>query len=240
MLRAHVTEGGKRVLYQEGARDRDDRSRARSSSATPATARAAGRHRSCSAARSAARGGVRATSDFAFELRRPGARPQDRPQPTGSEPADPGLKPSAEEDAMPMNKAAPRVHPRRHEHRAGPRRPAIPSGIQQKILASDLDETPQDGQPHAAAARSSPAPTPPRRSCTTIGRRSTSSPATSSSATTGAARAAKPFEAPTYACRPPGVYHGPFKSEQRLPAVRDSLLRREQRSSEVKAARMEP
>ena len=24
----------------------------------------------------------------------------------------------------------------------------------------------------------------------------------------------KSFEAPTYACRPPGVYHGPFKSEQ--------------------------
>jgi hypothetical protein len=23
----------------------------------------------------------------------------------------------------------------------------------------------------------------------------------------------KPFRAPTYACRPPGVYHGPFKSE---------------------------
>ena len=24
----------------------------------------------------------------------------------------------------------------------------------------------------------------------------------------------EPFEAPTYACRPPGVYHGPFKSER--------------------------
>ncbi|MCG8544068.1 MAG: cupin [Alphaproteobacteria bacterium] len=24
----------------------------------------------------------------------------------------------------------------------------------------------------------------------------------------------EPFQAPTYACRPPGVYHGPFKSEQ--------------------------
>ena len=23
----------------------------------------------------------------------------------------------------------------------------------------------------------------------------------------------KPFQAPTYACRPPGVHHGPFKSE---------------------------
>ena len=22
------------------------------------------------------------------------------------------------------------------------------------------------------------------------------------------------FQAPTYACRPPGVYHGPFKSEK--------------------------
>ena len=24
----------------------------------------------------------------------------------------------------------------------------------------------------------------------------------------------EPFEAPTYACRPPGVHHGPFKSER--------------------------
>ncbi len=32
------------------------------------------------------------------------------------------------------------------------------------------------------------------------------------------------FEAPTYACRPPGVFHGPFKSETRLHAVRDPLL----------------
>ncbi len=24
----------------------------------------------------------------------------------------------------------------------------------------------------------------------------------------------EPFHAPTYACRPPGVYHGPFKSEK--------------------------
>jgi hypothetical protein len=24
----------------------------------------------------------------------------------------------------------------------------------------------------------------------------------------------EPFKAPTYACRPPGVYHGPFKSER--------------------------
>jgi hypothetical protein len=26
-------------------------------------------------------------------------------------------------------------------------------------------------------------------------------------------RGGQPFVAPTYACRPPGVYHGPFKSE---------------------------
>ncbi len=27
-------------------------------------------------------------------------------------------------------------------------------------------------------------------------------------------RGGEPFMAPTYACRPPGVHHGPFKSEQ--------------------------
>ena len=41
----------------------------------------------------------------------------------------------------------------------------------------------------------------------------------------------EPFDAPTYACRPPGVHHGPFKSETRLHAVRDALLRREQEVS---------
>ena len=29
-----------------------------------------------------------------------------------------------------------------------------------------------------------------------------------------AGKGGEPFEAPTYACRPPGVYHGPFKSER--------------------------
>ena len=32
------------------------------------------------------------------------------------------------------------------------------------------------------------------------------------------------FQAPTYACRPPGVHHGPFKSEAWLHAVRNPLL----------------
>ena len=35
----------------------------------------------------------------------------------------------------------------------------------------------------------------------------------------------EPFPPNTYACRPPGAYHGPFKSEQRLHAAGDSLLR---------------
>ena len=35
----------------------------------------------------------------------------------------------------------------------------------------------------------------------------------------------EPFPPNTYACRPPGAYHGPFKSEKRLPAAGDSLLR---------------
>ena len=47
----------------------------------------------------------------------------------------------------------------------------------------------------------------------TTGRRSISSPATSSSATTPQGKGGETFQAPTYACRPPGVYHGPFKSD---------------------------
>ena len=33
------------------------------------------------------------------------------------------------------------------------------------------------------------------------------------------------FAPNTYASRPPGAYHGPFKSEERLPAIRNPLLR---------------
>ena len=36
------------------------------------------------------------------------------------------------------------------------------------------------------------------------------------------------FDAPTYACRPPGVSSRPVQVRPRLPAVRDSLLRRRQ------------
>ena len=70
ILRAHVIEGGKRALYQEGAVDRDD--------ASAGLARApCQRRRPAATARCmfcgtlAAHGGVRPTREFAFELEDP-------------------------------------------------------------------------------------------------------------------------------------------------------------------------
>ena len=163
----------------------------------------------------AAHGGVRATERVRVRAGRPGARPQDRPRLSGEEPADPGMMRmiTCRREPMPMNKPHlefTRVDMRdRLGHAAG-----LPAGHQ----AEDPRQRPRRDAARWEAARgscaSTRAPTRPRRSCTTIGKRSTSCPAISSSATTRAARAARAFEAPTYACRPPGVYHGPFKSER--------------------------
>ena len=54
--------------------------------------------------------------------------------------------------------------------------PGYPSGIQQKILASDLNETKKMGS-RTRLLRFSPASTPPRRSCTITGKRFICSPA---------------------------------------------------------------
>lgn len=88
-----------------------------------------------------------------------------------------------------------------------------PDGIEQKILASDLDETKKIGS-RTRLLRFKP------------GAYSTepfihdhweevylvSGDLTVGSAALGTRR--DTFEAPTYACRPPAVPHGPFKSEQ--------------------------
>ena len=91
--------------------------------------------------------------------------------------------------------------------------PGYPSGIQQKILASDIDEKRKKGS-RTRLLRFAPG-------AYTIapfvhdhweevylvaGDLTVGSDARGSGGTS--------FSAPTYACRPPGVRHGPFKSER--------------------------
>ena len=91
--------------------------------------------------------------------------------------------------------------------------PGYPAGIQQKILASDLDESRKMGS-RTRLLRFEPGVY-------------TTSPfvhdhweevyLVSGDLIVGNDKAGKggeSFAAPTYACRPPGVHHGPFKSER--------------------------
>ncbi len=91
--------------------------------------------------------------------------------------------------------------------------PGYPAGIQQKILASDLDETRKMGS-RTRLLRFGPGVY-------------TTAPfvhdhweevyLVSGDLVVGnddKGKGGEPFEAPTYACRPPGVHHGPFKSER--------------------------
>jgi len=88
-----------------------------------------------------------------------------------------------------------------------------PAGIEQKILASDLDETRKMGS-RTRLLRFAPGVF-------------TTSPfvhdhweevyLVSGDLIVGndaKGNGGEPFEAPTYACRPPGVHHGPFKSDR--------------------------
>ncbi len=90
--------------------------------------------------------------------------------------------------------------------------PGYPEGIKQKILASDIDEEKKTGS-RSRLLRFDP------------GAFSTvpfvhdhweevfvvSGTLTVGSDSNG--NGGEPFHAPTFACRPPGVHHGPFKSE---------------------------
>ena len=91
--------------------------------------------------------------------------------------------------------------------------PGYPSGIQQKILASDLDESRKMGS-RTRLLRFAPGVY-------------TTAPFVHDHweevyLVTGdlvvgndeAGKGGEPFEAPTYACRPPGVHHGPFRSDR--------------------------
>jgi hypothetical protein len=91
--------------------------------------------------------------------------------------------------------------------------PGYPSGIKQKILASDIDETRRTGS-RTRLLRFDPGVY-------------TTEPfvhehweevyLVSGDLTVGSdvhGKGGEPFHAPTYACRPPGAKHGPFKSEK--------------------------
>ena len=113
---------------------------------------------------------------------------------------------------MPMNK--PHLEFHRLDMGAGwATPPGYPAGIQQKILASDIDETRKSGSRSRLL----------RFDAGTY----TTAPFVhdhweevyllQGDLTVGNDRQGKggeSFKAPTYACRPPGVHHGPFRSEQ--------------------------
>jgi len=90
--------------------------------------------------------------------------------------------------------------------------PGYPPGIQQKTLASDLDETNKRGS-RTRLLRFDPGvfttqpfvhdhweEVYPVQGDLIVGN-------------DAAGKGGEPFHAPTYACRPPGVHHGPFKSD---------------------------
>ncbi len=90
--------------------------------------------------------------------------------------------------------------------------PGYPEGIKQKVLTSDLDEEAKTGS-RTRLLRIDPGAfsTEPFvhdhweevylvAGALTVGN-------------DAQGEGGEPFDAPTYACRPPGAYHGPFKSE---------------------------
>jgi hypothetical protein len=91
--------------------------------------------------------------------------------------------------------------------------PGYPAGIKQKILASDLDETRKMGS-RTRLLRFDPGvyTTAPFVHDHWEEVYLVSGDLIVGNDTSG--NGGEPFEAPTYACRPPGVYHGPFKSER--------------------------
>jgi hypothetical protein len=88
-----------------------------------------------------------------------------------------------------------------------------PSGIEQKILASDLDETRKMGS-RTRLLRFAPGvyTTAPFVHDHWEEVYLVSGDLIVGNDTQG--RGGESFDAPTYACRPPGVYHGPFKSDR--------------------------
>jgi hypothetical protein len=112
---------------------------------------------------------------------------------------------------MPMNK--PHIEFQRLDMTAGWKTPeGYPSTIQQKILASDLDEVRKMGS-RTRLLRIAPGAFTKEPFVhdhwEEVYLLSGDLSVGSDSQGTGG----ESFEAPTYACRPPGVYHGPFSSK---------------------------
>lgn len=90
--------------------------------------------------------------------------------------------------------------------------PGYPSGIKQKILASDIDETKRTGSRtrllkfDAGTFTTAPFVHDHWEEVYLV----SGDLIVGNDANGGGG---EPFKAPTYACRPPGVYHGPFKSD---------------------------
>jgi hypothetical protein len=116
-----------------------------------------------------------------------------------------------EETIMPMNKPHLEFH-KVDMNDGWVTPPGYPAGIQQKILASDLDETKKMGS-RTRLLRFAPGVY-------------TTAPFVhdhweevyllSGDLVVGndaQGKGGEPFKAPTYACRPPGVHHGPFRSD---------------------------
>src|ERR1700740_1482803 len=90
--------------------------------------------------------------------------------------------------------------------------PGYPAGIKQKILASDLDETQKMGS-RSRLLRFEPGVYTTAPFVHDHWEEGYLMSGDLMAGTDGEGGGGEPFHPPTYACRPPGVHHGPFKSE---------------------------
>lgn len=90
--------------------------------------------------------------------------------------------------------------------------PGYPEGIKQKVLTSDLDETHKTGS-RSRLLRFDPGAFSTEPFVHDHWEEVYLVNGTLTVGNNAEGEGGEPFDAPTYACRPPGVYHGPFKSE---------------------------
>ena len=90
--------------------------------------------------------------------------------------------------------------------------PGYPEGIKQKVLTSDLDETNKTGS-RSRLLRFDPGAFSTEPFVHDHWEEVYLVQGTLTVGNDAQGDGGEPFAAPTYACRPPGVYHGPFKSE---------------------------
>ena len=116
------------------------------------------------------------------------------------------------ERAMTLRQGPPRVLRRRHGRRAGTRPPATRRASSRRSSPAPSTRRPSAATAHGCSG-SIPAPSPPRRSCTTTGRRCSCVSGDMIVGNDAQGKGGEVFRAYTHAVRPPGVVHGPFKSE---------------------------